>query len=126
MFFRNLPIRRKLAVVTMSATMLALALACAGFTIYERVIFRATTVSELTTLADTLGANAAASLAFTDKKSAEEILAALRAEQHILAACLYDERRQLFAKYRRSDLGADSEVPCRCAVVVRLIASPRG
>jgi signal transduction histidine kinase/CheY-like chemotaxis protein/HPt (histidine-containing phosphotransfer) domain-containing protein len=111
MSFQNQPIRRKLAIVTLGATVLALLLACLGFSIYERASFRGATVTELTVLADTLGANAAASLTFTDKKTAEEILSALRAEHQVMAACLYDERGQSFAEYRRSDLAIDFPMP---------------
>ena len=113
MFFNNQPIRRKLAIVTLGATLLALLLACAGFTVHERASFRAATISELTTLADTLGANAAASLAFRDKKTAQEILGALAAETHILAASLYDDQGSLFAEYRRSDRSANFQAPKR-------------
>ena len=111
MLFKNQPIRRKLAIVTLGATILALALACTGFGIYERASFRRTTISELATLADTLGANAAASLTFDDKKTGREILGALRAEQNILGASLYDDKGAMFAEYRRSDLKANFEMP---------------
>jgi two-component system, sensor histidine kinase len=111
MIFNNQPIRRKLGIVTLGATILALVLACAGFAIYERATFRATTVSELTTLADTIGSNAAASIAFSDKKTAQEILGGLRAETHILAACLYDDHGRRFAEYRRADLPANFRSP---------------
>ena len=63
--------------------------------------------TELTVLADTLGANTAATLAFDDRKSAQEMLAALRAESHIVAACLYDRQGKVFAEYRRD--GTDRE-----------------
>jgi len=111
MLFKNQPIRRKLAIVTLGAIILALALACFGFAIYERESFRTTAVTQLTTLADMLGANAAASVTFNDKKTAEELLGALRAEHHIVAAALYDDKGQLFAEYHRSELTADSKVP---------------
>lgn len=111
MLFRNQPIRRKLGIVTVGATILALMLACAGFTIYQRASFRERTTSEITTLADTLGANAAASLAFNDKHSAKEILNALQAEHHILAACLFDGQGQVFAEYRRSDSAIEVRSP---------------
>lgn len=113
MFFMNQPIRRKLAIVTLGATILALTLACTGFAIYEHASFRATTVSQLTTLADTLGANAAASLTFHDKKTALEILGGLRNENHILAAFLYDDQGHIFAEYRRSDQTTEFTVPVR-------------
>ena len=86
-------------------------LACLGFGIYERENFRADTVSELTALADTLGANTAASLAFNDQKTAHEMLGALRAEGNVLAACLYDNQGHIFAEYRRAGLSSAFAMP---------------
>ena len=91
MAFRDLSIRRKLSLLVLSATVLALVLACGGLAIYERARFRADIVSELITLADTLGANSAAALVFDDQKTASEMLHALKAEPHVIAACLSDE-----------------------------------
>ena len=70
MIFRDLSIRRKLAVLIMTASVFAVILACVGFAIYERQRFHTDIADELATLADTLGANTAASLAFNDQKSA--------------------------------------------------------
>jgi PAS domain S-box-containing protein len=69
--------------------------------------------SELSALADTLGANTAASLAFNDRKSAQEMLSALRAEPHIVAACLYDSHGVVFAEYRRAGIAAEFAMPSR-------------
>jgi signal transduction histidine kinase/CheY-like chemotaxis protein/HPt (histidine-containing phosphotransfer) domain-containing protein len=111
MTFRDLPIRRKLALLVLSATVMALVLACVGFAIYEGARFRANTATELTTLADMLGANTAASLAFNDQKTAQEMLSALRTEPHVLAACLYDERGNIFAEYGRPGLPSNFKMP---------------
>ena len=108
---RNRPIRQKLAIVTLATTLLALLLAFAGFSIYERASFRAATAGELRTLADTLGANAAASITFNDSKTAQDILSALGAERHILAAGLYDTEGHKFAEYRRLDLPPNFNMP---------------
>jgi PAS domain S-box-containing protein len=69
--------------------------------------------SELSALADTLGANTAASLAFNDRKSAQDMLSALRAEPHIVAACLYDSHGVVFAEYRRAGIAAEFAMPPR-------------
>jgi two-component system, sensor histidine kinase and response regulator len=111
MTFRDLPIRRKLALLVLSSSVLAVILACVGFAFYERQSFRANTAGELTALADTLGANAAASLAFNDQKTARQMLGALRSEHHVLGACLYDSQGRIFAEYRRADLGAEFKMP---------------
>jgi signal transduction histidine kinase/DNA-binding response OmpR family regulator len=111
MGFRDLPIRRKLALLTLTASAFAVVLACLGFAIYERQIFRADTVNELAALADTLGANIAGSLAFDDQKTAREMLAALRAEHDVMGACLYDNHGNIFAEYRRAGLTTGFEMP---------------
>jgi hypothetical protein len=51
------------------------------------------------TLADTLGANAAASLAFNDAQTASQILSALHLENDVVGAYLYDTQGHLFAEY---------------------------
>jgi diguanylate cyclase (GGDEF)-like protein/PAS domain S-box-containing protein len=102
MHVRDFSIRINLAFLILSASALAVLLASFGFAIYERQSYRTSAVRELTALADTLGANTAASLAFDDRKTAEEILAALTTEPHVLDARLYDNRERIFAEYRRS------------------------
>lgn len=111
MFLQNISIRRKLTVVNLATSCLALVFASLGFAFYERASFRAAMTSELSTLADTLGANTAASLTFNEPKSAQKILSALRAETHIVTACLYDNDGTVFAEYRRPDVRPDIPMP---------------
>ena len=108
-------IQTKLTLLILFATLLALVLAFAGFGIYERSSFRKEVTQELSTLADTLGANTAASLAFDDSKSAAEMLSALKADPHIQAACLYDSHGKIFATYRRADLPSTFSMPALLA-----------
>jgi two-component system, sensor histidine kinase and response regulator len=111
MFFRNASILQKLTLLILSASVFALLSSCLGFGVYERTNFRETAASELSLLADTLGANAAASLAFDDQKSAGDMLSALQAESHILGARLYDNDGKTFAEYRRAGLNSNFEMP---------------
>ncbi len=111
MRFTDLSIRRKLVVVTLSTCVFALFLACLGLAIYERARFRDSMVNELSTLADTLGANTAASIAFNDQRTAQEMLSSLRNERQILAAYLYDEHARVFAEYRRDTVNREFPVP---------------
>src|ERR1700722_13780427 len=104
MSFKDLSIRYKLTLLILVASTLSVILACLGFAVYERMSVRAATASELSTLADMLGANTAAALAFNDQKTAQEMLNALRAEHHVVGACLYDSQGNLFVVYRRADL----------------------
>ena len=92
-FYRDASIQRKLTFVILTTSLLGLSLACMAFEIYERASFRRALTSDLSALADTLGANTTAALAFSDHQSAQDILAALRAESHIVGSSLYDKSR---------------------------------
>lgn len=113
MNIRDLSIRFNLALLILSTSVLAVLLASFGFAIYERQSYRASAVRELTALADTLGANTAASLAFNDQGTANEILRALATEPHVLVACLYDNQGHTFAEYRSSDDPRTLALPAR-------------
>jgi diguanylate cyclase (GGDEF)-like protein/PAS domain S-box-containing protein len=97
---KDFSIRFNLGILIVSASALAVLLASIGFAIYERQSYRESAVRELTALADTLGANTAASLAFNDQRTAKEILSALATEPNVLVACLYDDHGRVFADYR--------------------------
>jgi signal transduction histidine kinase/CheY-like chemotaxis protein/HAMP domain-containing protein len=107
LFNRGASIQRKMTLVTVITSMLGLSLACMAFEIYERTSYRRAMTSQLSALADTLGANAAASLVFSDHQTGHDILAALRAEPHIVTSCLYDKQGNVFAEYQRADKGVD-------------------
>jgi two-component system, sensor histidine kinase and response regulator len=109
--YRGVSIERKLTFVMLTTSLLGLSVACIGFEIYERASYRGAITSELTALVDTLGGNTTASLAFNDHQSAADILAALKAERHVVAACLYDKNGKLFAEYQRDGRGPDCRVP---------------
>src|SRR5437899_42983 len=101
--FRKLSIRRKLTLIIMLTSSVALLLACAAFVSYDLYTFRQAKVHDLTTLAEIIGSNSTAALTFGDSNSAKEILGALSANQHIAAACIYTRNGQVFAKYLRGD-----------------------
>lgn len=100
--FKDISIRKKLRRVTLLITTILLLVTCAAFFTYEFFSFRKTTVQELSTLGQILAANSTAALAFDSREDAGEVLAALRAEPHIVAACIYDKKGQLFSSYPAS------------------------
>jgi PAS domain S-box-containing protein len=111
MILSNLSFTRKLTLLVLAASAFALAMACAGLALYERSNFRRATLNELSILASTLGENSAASLAFNDPKTATDILGALHADPHIMAARLYENGDKVFAECRRPGIGRDFSIP---------------
>lgn len=100
---RDVSIKRKLTLIIMLTSGVALLLACAAFVTYDLVLFRRSLTRNLAVLADIIGANSTAALSFDDPATAEEILAALSAEQHIVTASIYTRDGAVFATYVRND-----------------------
>jgi len=111
MSYQSASIQTKLALLILFATLFPLVLAFVGFGTYERAQSRAEIAQELSTLADTLGANTAASLAFDDSNTAAAMLTALKADPNIQTACLFDSRGRIFATYRRKGLSEKVGMP---------------
>src|SRR5258708_6820301 len=109
--FRDSSIRGKMSMLIFCTSLLGLSIAGMAFEIYERTSFRAGLINELTAHADMLGSNTAASLAFNDRKSAQDLMSALRLERHILAACIYDIHGNIFAEYWREGVGGNLKLP---------------
>jgi signal transduction histidine kinase len=97
--FRNQPIKRKLTTVILLTSGVVLLLTCGMFLAYELVTFRQTMARNLSTLTQVIAANSTAALAFDNPHDAKEVLSALAADQHIVAAGLYDNTGTLFAQY---------------------------
>src|SRR6266478_7497564 len=110
-FVRKGSIQRKLTLVIFFASVLGLSFTCLAFELYERAMFRSSMTSELSTHAEMLGLSTAASLSFNDRKSAQDILAALQVERHVVAGCIYDTHGTIFAEYRRAGVGSDFSMP---------------
>jgi len=110
-FVRKGSIQRKLTLVIFFASVLGLSFTCLAFELYERAIFRSAMTSELSAHAEMLGLSTAASLSFNDRKSAQDILAALQVERHVVAGCIYDTHGTIFAEYRRAGVGSDFSMP---------------
>lgn len=86
----------RLVLVTIGTVLL---LICAGFFTYEFYTFREASKQRLFTLGEIIAANSTAALAFQSAEDASEILNALKAERHIMAAALYDNKGNLLARY---------------------------
>ena len=98
-FLRDTPIKRKLMLVILLTSAFALFLMATALITYEFITFRRSLAVNMGVLAEIVGSNSTAALAFQDAKSAQEILSALSAEHQITAAAIYDSDGQLFARF---------------------------
>jgi PAS domain-containing protein len=102
----DLPIRRKVMLVMMLTTGLALLLACTALLSYELREYRHRLERDLTTLAKVIAANSAAAVSFDDAEAAAEMLAALKAEPQIVGARIYRQSGEPLAEYLRPEARA--------------------
>jgi two-component sensor histidine kinase len=93
--------------IVMLTSTVALILACTAFITYEMIMFRQSMVQGLSVLAEIIGSNSTAALVFDDRITAEEILSALRAEKHVVSACIYNKNGSVFADYVRDPIKVD-------------------
>jgi signal transduction histidine kinase len=105
--FRDVSIKRKLIGIIMATSTVALMLACSTFLAYELVTYRQTVTQQLTTLARIVAESSTAALVFNDRRSAGEMLAALRAEPNLVAACIYTKDERPFAAFVRGESRRD-------------------
>jgi PAS domain S-box-containing protein len=100
--FCNLPIKRKLTLVTMLTSGAALALACVVFVAHDLLSYGDSIVQEQTARARVIAANSASALVFNFPDAATETLKSLASDPYILRACVYDAKGNYFAGYIRS------------------------
>lgn len=91
----------KLKAVIVVTTVAALFLSLSGIVVYETVAARESLVGEMETLADVLGANGAAALAFQQPEAAVRILSSVEAKPHIVAGYFLTPEGDLFATYEK-------------------------
>lgn len=99
MNLRDVPVRKKLMTIILIVSGAVSVTTCAALLSYDFMTFRRETREKLSTLGEIIATNSTAALAFQNEDDASEILTALKAEPHIVAAALYDERGRLFASY---------------------------
>jgi signal transduction histidine kinase/FixJ family two-component response regulator len=99
------PIQRTLMnvlLLTSGAVMLTTSLA---FGAYDFLTYRRQTLHNLATLGAAIAANSTAALAFENPDDAKEVLAALRADPHVVTAALYTRAGTRFASYPAAEAG---------------------
>lgn len=98
---RNAPIKRKLMVVLLLTTSLALVLMGGAVMTYEALTYSAGLNNNTSVLAKVIGSISTSSLAFENQEDATEVLSVLEAEPQITSAAIYDSQGRLFARYPR-------------------------
>jgi len=96
-------ISRKVLLVKLATTLVALLLAIAAMVAYDLRLYREGWINDLNTQAELLGQMTAPALSFDDAKAARENLALLRYRPRILAAAIYDARGRLFATFPQAN-----------------------
>src|ERR1700721_591353 len=95
----SLPIRRALNRMLLLSSGAVLAVTTLAFCTYEFVTFRQSSVQQLEILSRAIASNSTAALAFDNADDAAAVLAAFKADPHIVAAALYDAQGKAFATY---------------------------
>ncbi|WP_328746636.1 ATP-binding protein [Geomonas anaerohicana] len=96
---RDLSIRRKLIAMLLFTNAVVLALVSAAFVVNEANRFRSEMQTELTALAEIIGNNSSAAVAFNDRQAAGETLAALRAKPYIRTALIVMQDDTVLVRY---------------------------
>jgi signal transduction histidine kinase/DNA-binding response OmpR family regulator len=105
--FSDLSIQRKLTVLAMATTLLALTLAAGAFLAYDVISYRQKMVEDLRTLTRTLEANTINGLVFNDRETTTMILQGLEVHPYVVDAAVYDSEGALFAELDRQGDGPD-------------------
>src|SRR6266702_7360175 len=99
MALRDWPIQQKLTAMLVLISGLVLLLTAAAFAGYQYWSLRQRTLDALSVRGRIIATNSTASLAFSNDADARELLSALRADPHTVAAVLYDKVGHVFAAY---------------------------
>ena len=97
----DLSIKRKLMGIIMLASTTALLMACISFTVFDWISTKRAMVRNLETVAGVIANNSYAALEFDDSLAAQHSLAALEAEENMVAAVIYRADGTVLAQYGR-------------------------
>jgi PAS domain S-box-containing protein len=104
-------ISRKLTLMNVVVSAVALLLASGGFCAYDLYSFRLALVRNVSMQAQIIGDNTISALVFNDPQSAEKTLSALRANPNLIYAQIYTRDGQPFAGYWRDRIGEIRVLP---------------
>lgn|GEM_PF-1045105 len=108
-YFLDMTIPRKLTVLALITSTTAVIFASGAFISYELSVYRDQLLRDVSAVTQIVGANSRAALVFEDATTAKAILSAFGMEPHIETACIFNQNKQSFAAFVRSDLPG---IPC--------------
>ena len=100
----DISIKHKLTAMNLLTSCVVLLVASVILVTSVGISYQRTIVQELETIAGIIGDNTAAAVTFDDRRSAEQILMALRAKRNIISARIDKGDGTVFAKYNRAAL----------------------
>ncbi len=110
--FRDLPIRKKMLVLTLVVCSAILFVAGTSFFAFQVFDFRSNFQNNTETLAGIIANNSTAALQFKDASAAEEVIGSLKAVPNVVSASLVQPDGTLLAKYGQAeDTNAWSQFP---------------
>jgi PAS domain S-box-containing protein len=101
--FREQSISRKMTLMNLAVSGVALLLACMAFLAYDQATVRNNIVHNLSSQAEIVGSNSVSAIIFNDPDSATRTLSALQSSPNILAAAIYTANGEEFASYSRAN-----------------------
>ena len=101
-WFLKLPIKRKLAIIVMACTGIAMLISFTLFALTEIMRDRSIMREQLAGYAQIIGSNSAAAIVFSDSVAAKAMLEGLRSRHEITAAWILQPDETVFASYRGS------------------------
>jgi signal transduction histidine kinase/CheY-like chemotaxis protein len=100
--FRESTVRRKLILMLMGTSGVALVVAYVAFAVWDALSIRRAMANDLSTSAEIIGQNVASAVASGGREAAVQALSTLRAKPDILAAAAYSQDGSVLAEYRNS------------------------
>jgi hypothetical protein len=97
-------LRRKVLLLVLAATAIALGLSALGLVIYDLRAYERQWTNDLNTQAELLARTSAAALSFGDRETATRDLAVLKVRPRVMVAAIYTRDGELFATYAKPDV----------------------
>lgn len=102
--FNNISIKYKVIIIIITVTLLSQIIAAFFYVRYDKKEFGEKNLQSLEILSRIISNNSTAAIIFNDSKQAASILKSLKAETHIKTVCIYNEKKQPFANFKRDSL----------------------